>query len=554
LLRHGIPWLRSYQPSWLRADLVAGLTLAAYLLPAAIGDATLAGLPPEAGLYACLFAGLVFWLFSSSQQTSITVTSALSLLIGTSLAPLADGDPGRVRALAACTALLVAALGFVARLVRAGSFVSFISETVLIGFKTGIAFVLASTQLPKLFGFKGSHGDFWERMGHFFGHLSETNAASLAVGITALAALVAGKLLWPSKPVALVVVIAGIVAARGLDLAARGVQELGEVPHGLPVPGLPAVHWSDLNELLPLALACFLLAAVETAAIGRMFARKHGYKLDSDREFLALGAANLASGLGSGFPVSGGMSQSVVNESAGARTPLSGLFAALVILAVALFFTDLLADLPQPVLAAIVLSAVMSLVQIKALRRLWRAHRTEFAVAALALLGVLGSGILRGVLIGAIVSLFFLLRRAARPHVAFLGRIPGMQRYSDMARNPENEPVPGGLLVRVEGPILYFNVEAIRDAVEQGLHKVQPPVRFVAWDLSNSAIVDMAGAEMLSELHDELAQREIRLAVVEARSEVRDMLRAEGLEEKLGHISRRASLAQAVEELQRASA
>lgn len=545
-------WLRSYQPSWLRADFVAGLTLAAYLLPAAIGDATLANLPPEAGLYACLFGGLAYWLFCSSRHTSITVTSALSLLVGSSLGPLAGGDPARMHALAACLALLVAGLGLVARLARAGFFVGFISETVLIGFKTGIACVLAGTQLPKLFGFHGSHGDFWERMRHFFAHLSETNGTALAVGGVALAALVAGKSLWPSKPTALFVVVAGILVARWLDLGARGVEELGEVPHGLPTLGLPDVRWTDLNELLPLALACFLLAAVETSAIGRTFARKHGYDLDPDREFLALGAANLAAGLGSGYPVSGGMSQSVVNESAGARTPVSGLVAALVILAVALFFTDLLADLPQPVLAAIVLSAVTSLVQLKALRRLWRAHRSEFTVAVLALLGVLGSGILRGVLIGAIVSIFLLLRRAARPHVAFLGRIPGMERYSDLKRSPENEPLPGALLVRVEGPILYFNVEAIRESVEEGLRSAPDPVRFVGWDLSSSAYVDMAGAEMLSVLHDELAARGVRLALVEARSEVRDMLRAEGLEQKFGHISRRASLAEAVEEFQRA--
>jgi sulfate permease, SulP family len=547
-------WLRSYQPRWLSSDLVAGLTLAAYLLPAAIGDATLAQLPPEAGLYACLFSGLVFWLFSSSRQTSITVTSALSLLMGSSLGALAGGDPSRFRGLAACTALLVGVLGIAARLVRAGSFVSFISETVLIGFKTGIAFVLASTQLPKLFGFKGSHGGFWERMGHFFAHLSETNRTSLLVGLVALIALLAGKALWPSKPIALVVVIGGILAARSFDLAARGVAELGAVPQGLPTLGLPDVHWNDLNDLLPLALAAFLLGAVETVAIGRTFARKYGYRLDGDQEFLALGAANLAAGFGSGLPVSGGMSQSVVNESAGARTPLSGLVAALAILAVALFFTDLLAALPQPVLAAIVLSAVTGLVQITAMRRLWRAHRTEFFVAALALLGVLGSGILRGVLIGSIVSLLLLLRRAARPHVAFLGRIPGMQRYSDLRRNPDNQPVPGALLVRVEGPILYFNAEAIRESFLGGIRSSREPVRLVLIDLSNTPHIDMAGAEMLLQLLDELGQQKIRLQVVEARSDVRDMLRAEGLEEKLGHISRRASLAEAVAEFERTGA
>ena len=546
-------WLRAYEGRWLGADLIAGLTLAAYLLPAAIGDASLANLPPEAGLYACLFSGLVFWLFSSSRQTSITVTSALSLLMGSSLGTLAGGDSSRFQALAACTALIVGVLGVLAWLVRAGAIVGFISETVLIGFKTGIALVLASTQLPKLCGFKGSHGDFWERMHHFLTHLSETNRASLLLGLAALALLLVGKSLWPTKPVALFVVIGGILAARLLDLDARGVHELGAVPQGLPLPGLPDVHWRDLNELLPLALAAFLLGSVETAAIGRTFARKHGYRLDSDQEFLALGAANLAAGLGAGFPVSGGMSQSLVNESGGARTPLSGFVAAGVMLLVALFLTGLLADLPQPVLAAIVLSAVTGLVKFSALKRLWRAHRSEFAVAVLALLGVLGSGILRGVLIGAVVSLFLLLRRGARPRVAFLGRIPGMQRFSDMERNPENERVPGALLVRVEASLLYFNVESVREALDAGLRAAPEPVRLVAWDLSSSPHVDLAGAEMLSDLHDELAKQGIRLQVVEARSEVRDMLRLEGLEEKLGHISRRASLFEAVEQFTRSA-
>jgi MFS superfamily sulfate permease-like transporter len=200
------------------------------------------------------------------------------------------------------------------------------------------------------------------------------------------------------------------------------VKLLGEVPRGLPVPSLPAVNWEDLVDLLPLALACFLLGAVETAAIGRMFAEKHGYRLDSNQEFLALAGANLASGLGYGFPVSGGMSQSLVNESAGARTPLSGLLCAIFIALVAVFFSDLLRNLPQPVLAAIVLMAVAGLLKVNELRHLWQVHRNEFLVAMVALLGVLWAGLLKGVLIGAIISLVMLIRRVSSPHVAFLGR------------------------------------------------------------------------------------------------------------------------------------
>ena len=257
---------------------------------------------------------------------------------------------------------------------------SFISETVMTGFKIGVALHLASTQLPKLFGFRGAHGDFWERMGHFLSHLPETNPASLGLGAAALGLLLLGKWLLPNRPVSLIVVIGGIAAAAAFGLSARGVALLGDVPQGLPVPGLPSVHLSDLNRLLPLSMACFLLGAVETVAIGRTFARKHGYRLDSNQEFLALAGGNLASGLGHGFPVSGGMSQSLVNEGGGARSPVSGLFAAGIMLVVILFLAGLLRDLPQPVLAAIVLMAVTGLFKLSA-APVVRFSRAEFGVA-----------------------------------------------------------------------------------------------------------------------------------------------------------------------------
>src|SRR5438445_1439799 len=254
-----LTWLRAYQPKWLRADLIAGVTLAAYLMPAGLADASLANLPPEAGLYACLFSGLVFWLFCSSRHTAITVTSAISVLVGASLGDLAGGDPSRFWALASCTALIVGVLGLIAWVAKAGVIVNFISESVLVGFKCGIALFIASTQLPKLFGFKVGHGDVWERSSHFFSHLGETNTASLLLGLGALAVLLFGKRFLKNKPVALFVVIAGIVAAASMDLGSLGVKLLGEVPQGLPPFGLPAVHVCDLQDLLPLALGCFLL-------------------------------------------------------------------------------------------------------------------------------------------------------------------------------------------------------------------------------------------------------------------------------------------------------
>jgi sulfate permease, SulP family len=542
-----LSWLRRYQLSWLRADVFAGITLAAYLLPAGLGDASLANLPPEAGLYACLFGGLVFWLFCSSRHTSITVTSAISLLMGASLGEIAGGDTTRFGALAAATALLVALIAFVLWLVRAGAIINFISESVMTGFKCGVALFLASTQLPKLFGVHGAHGDFWDNAGNFLKHLGETNPASIMVGGAALAVLIAGKIFLKHKPVALFVVVGGIVASSVIGLDAFGVKLLGEVPQGLPALGLPAIGWDDLNLLLPLALACFMLGAVETAAIGRMFTAKHGGRFDANQEFLALATANLMSGLGRGFPISGGMSQSLVNEGGGARTPLSNAFAAVLVLVVVLFFSHLLHALPQPVLAAVVLVAVAGLFKLQTLKALFQGDRREFVVAMAALAGVLSSGLLRGVLIGAIISLVQLLRRASRPHVALLGRIPGTRRFSDRQRHPNNELIPGVLVFRPESGLLYFNINHVCDTILGRVHEASPRPKLVVLDLSAAPHVDLQSAHTLASMAAELTAAGIRIQAVEPRSSVRDRLRQEGVDQSLGGINRFTSVADAVD-------
>lgn len=542
-------WLRRYQASWLRPDIAAGITLAAYLLPAGLGDASLANLPPEAGLYACLFSGLFFWLFCSSRHTVITVTSAISLVMGASLGELAGGDVSRFGALAAATALITGGIALISWLAKAGGIVNFISESVMTGFKCGVALFLASTQLPKLFGVHGAHGDFWENSAHFLKHLDQTNPASLATGLMALAFLIAGKVFLKHKPVALFVVVGAIVVSTMAGLDARGVKLLGEVPRGLPAIGLPTIQLTDLRELLPLAIACFLLGAVETAAIGRMFTAKHGGKFNANQEFLALAAANLAAGLGRGFPVSGGMSQSLVNEGGGARTPLSGAIAAGIILIVVLFFSHLLRALPQPVLAAIVLVAVAGLFKLSTLKRLWRNDRKEFVVAAAALLGVMSAGLLKGVLIGAIISLVQLIRAASKPHVAVLGRIPATNRFSDFERHPDNELIPGVLIFRPESGLMYFNVDHVCDTVLDRVRAESPLPKAVVLDLSATPRVDLQAAHSIAGMAVELTGMGIQVRAVEARSSVRDRLRLEGLDDEVGGVNRFTSVADAVEEL-----
>ena len=544
-------WLRAYDRSWLRGDVLAGVTLAAYLLPAALGDASLANLPPEAGLYACLFGGLVFWIFCGSRYTAASVTSAISLVIGSSLAQMTGGNTARFGALAAGTAVLVSLIAFIAWLVKAGVMVHFISESVMTGFKCGVALFLASTQLPKLFGFHSAHGSFWENTGFFFKHLSETNSMSLLVGGIALAFLIVGKISLKHKPVALFVVIGGIIAASAFSLETHGVKLIGAVPQGIPPLRLPAIYWQDLSQLLPLAFACFLLGAVETAAVGRMLVAKHGGRFDANQENLALAASNLAAGLGSGFPVSGGTSQSLVNEEGGAQTPLSTALAAVFILIVVLFFSHLLSALPQPVLAAVVLVAVGGLLKLSTLKQLWQSDRPEFVVAVTAFIGVLTFGLLLGVMIGAVISLVQLVRVSSRPHVALLGRIAGTRRFSDCERHHDNQLIPEVMIFRPESALVYFNVDNVCDAILSRVHAEAAPPKLVVLDLSAASLVDMQSAYMLAGMAEELIAARIQFQTVEARSSVRDRLRHEGVDSKLGGVNRFTTVADVIDHFQR---
>jgi high affinity sulfate transporter 1 len=544
-------WLRGYNREWFRFDLIAGITLAAYLLPAALGDASLANLPPETGLYACLFGGLVFWIFCGSRYTAVSVTSAIALVIGSSLGEITGGDTARFGTLAAGTALLVAIIAFIAWLVKAGVLVHFISESVMTGFKCGVALFLASTQLPKLFGFHGAHGSFWENAGFFVKHLGETNSVSILIGGIALALLIVGKIFLNHKPVALFIVIGGIVAASALSLEAQGVKLIGTVPQGVPLFRLPAVYWHDMNELLPLAFACFLLGAVETAAIGRMFVAKHGGRFDANQENLALAASNLMAGLGGGFPVSGGTSQSLVNDDGGARTPLSTAIAALFILVVVLFFSHLLSALPQPVLAAVVLVAVASLFKLSTLKQLWRSDRPEFVVAVAAFIGVLTFGLLRGVMIGAAISLVQLAHESAHPHVALLGRIPGTRRFSDRDRHPDNELIPNVKIFRPESGLVYFNIDNVCEIILYRVYADPTLPKLVVLDLSAAPRVDLQSAHTLAGMADELTAKGIRFQAVEPRSSVRDRLRHEDVDSKLGGVNRFTTVADVIDYFQR---
>ena len=524
-------WLVGYRTSWLSSDLIGGVTLAAYAIPVSLAYATLAGLPPQVGVYGYMLGGIGYALLGSSRQLAVGPTSAISLMIAATVGTLAGGDAVRYAQIASLTAFAVAVLCLIAWIFRLSMLVRLISDSILVGFKAGAGLTIMMTQLPSLFGVAGGGRNFFDRLMTLAGQLDTIHWGVLALGLAAMLLLLLGERWLPGRPVGLAVVILSIIVATTLGPSAFGIPVTGLIPKGLPSFALPTFGLLEFDELFPLAAGILLLAYVEGVSAARSFAAKHGYPLDVRQEFLGLGAANLAVSLGHGYPVAGGLSQSAVNDQAGAKTPLALVICAVTLAVCLLFLTGLLTNLPKAVLAAIVFTAVYKLVDVAALVRMWRISRIDFYAAAIALVSVLLLGILQGILLAAIASIFLLLARASQPNVAFLGRVPGTGRYADSARNPDVEPLVGVIAFRPEASLLYINAETVHDAV---LLKVdeKPKTKLVVCGLSSSPFIDLAGAAMLDDLHGELASRGVAFQIVGARGQVRDLLLANGMAEK----------------------
>jgi high affinity sulfate transporter 1 len=541
-----VRWLGTYQAAWLPADVIAGVTLAAYAIPVSLAYASLAGLPPQVGIYGYLLGGLGYALLGSSRQLAVGPTSAISLMVAASVVQMAEGDAQRYVQIASLAAFTVAGLCLLAWLLRLSVLVRLISDSILVGFKIGAGLTIAMTQLPSLFGVTGGGHNFFERVYLLIGQLGHMQIVVFAVGAIAIALLLMGERWLPGRPVALAVVALAIFLATALGLPAIGVPVTGNIPQGLPSLAGPALRLRDIEGIMPLAAGCLLLAYIEGVSAARTFAAKHGYELDPRQEFLGIGAANLGAALGHGYPVAGGLSQSAVNDKAGASTPLALVVASITLALCLLFLTDLLENLPKAVLAAVVLTAILGLFDFRALLHMWRVSRIDFYAATTAIMGVLLLGILQGILLAALVSILLLLARASQPHVAFLGRIPGTNSYSDLARHPENEPLGNVIAFRPEASLLYVNAGSVLETVMTSVLNDRSKIRAVICDLSASPYVDLAGARMLRALYGELAARSIALQIVGARGRVRDLLRADGLAEKVGELERAVSLDDAI--------
>lgn len=542
-----IQWIPQYNWGAFRFDLIAGVTLASFVLPESMAYAHLAGLPSEVGIYCCIAGGLLFALFTTGRQIAVGPTSAISLMVGASVAVLSGGDLERAIAIASLTAFAIFVISILAYFFKLSSLMSFISENILLGFKAGAALSIISTQLPKLFSLHAEGSNFFARIYNLIPNLAETNLTVLIFGVIAFSLLRLGHRFFPGRPISLLVVIGTLLVFAFYPLAEYGFQMAGEVPSGLPEIKRPSLRFSDVDGIFGLALGCFLMGYVETVSVARTFAEKNNYQIDPQQELLSLGMANLATSLTGAYPVAGGLSQSTVNDKAGAKTPMSLIICSVVLILILLFLTDLLKNLPEVLLAAVVLDAVLGLIKIKALKEIYGIKKSEFWIAMVALGCVLLFGILKGVLISAIFSILAMIVKSKNPKIPVLGMIPGTEVYSNIERNPTNVEIPGIKILRVDSSILYYNAEFVENRVLD--LSADPSIKTVIVDLSSAPFVDVTGAKTFFKIAEKLKETKKTLRVVGAHAEVRDILRKVHLEEQIGEISRRDTIHDVVSEM-----
>jgi high affinity sulfate transporter 1 len=531
-------WLRSYDRAWLTADVLAGLTLWGLVVPEGMAYAGIAGLPPQAGLYTLLASLLVYALFGSSRHLSVGATSATAALIAGTVVALgaSTSDMATYQAYAVALVLVVGVVFLVAGLARLGFITQFLSKPVMDGFVFGLAFFVGVGQLNKLFGVSKGEGNVLEKLLHIIKQLPDANWATFAVGASALALLFLLPR-WNKKiPAGLVVLFGYIALSSVLKLNANyGVAVAGELPQGLPAISLPKVPVATIMAMVLPAIGIFLLAYSEALGVAREFAEKHGYEVDADQELNAHAFANLASSLFGGMIAAGGMSASAVKEGAGARTQVANLVAWGVTVVTLLFLTPLFTNLPEAVLAALIIHAIWHIIAARKLRQIRLVSRTEFWFALIAFLGVILIDVLQGMVIGLLCSIIYVVYKSSRPHLASLGRVSGVPgAYTDLARHPENRAVPGVLILRLDAPMYYANALTVRDKAKAMMEESETPLRAVILDASVQDELDITSAEVLEGLVKELQGQGIAVYVAELHAPVREFGRRTGLLDLIG--------------------
>jgi high affinity sulfate transporter 1 len=531
-LRWPWPVLRSfdgYRSTWVRRDLTAGVLIVAVAIPLSMGMAEVAGMPPVAGLYSCVLPLIAYAIFGSSRQLVIALDASTAALLGASVAALTDGDPLRYAALAGGISVVVGVVLLAAGLLRLGFIADFLSEPVLLGYQAGLAAVVVASQLPKMTGIAADAGTTLGLYADVFGHLGEANLPTVAVAAACIA-IYAGLRWWrPGVPGALVALVASTVAVAALGLTDHGVSILGDIPRGFPPIAIPEVSWTDIRAMLGPATAISLLAAADTLVSSRAVAARGGYAVSGNADLVGLGVANVGAGVSGGITVSASAARTAIADSVGSRSQMAGLAAAVLMLLVLSFLTPLLHDVPNATLGAVVTVAVLRLIEIGNLRKLWHVRRTEFVIAAVAFLGVVLIGVLEGVLVATGLSLIDFLRRESKPRDAILGRVPGREGYHDIGRNPTALTDPGVIVYRFDAPLFYANAERFRSRVRRLARR--RGATWVVVDAGSIPDVDASATRMLAELDEELRAHGITMVFADPVGSVRDTFARAGLKD-----------------------
>ena len=538
-IKRFIPGLALFQkvtPTLLRTDFIVSITVFAVLVPSSMAFGDLAGVTPVAGLYVALAAMIMYALFGSSRQVVMGAESTTAIMTAAAVAPLAAGDPVRYAALAAMTAILVGVIALLARIARLGFITDFLSKPILVGYIFGATLIVIGSQLGKMFGFSLESDKFFQQIVELISRLDETHLLTFIIGVICMAALLIMRRISRKIPGPLIVVVFAIIASAVFDLESKGVKVVGPVPSGLPHIAIPAVSVQDIFSLLPAALALTILIYADEVLTSRVFAAKHGQKVDANQEFIAIGAANIGAGLLTGFPAALSASRTTVSDQMGGKTQWVGLFAAALTIIFLLFFTPLLAPLPTVTLGAIIIIASLGLIDLAAFRFLRKVRHSEFWLAVVTAFGVLTVGILAGILVAVVLSLINVIYHISRPHDALLDKVEagGGTVYRGVSDGETPLTAPGLIVYRFDAPLVFANAGFFTERLEDLIANAGEGLKCVILDAEAVSDFDSTAAEALENLDANLERRQVELWIARANAPLRDLLLVTGLITRIG--------------------
>lgn len=519
-----IDWIKNYQKQYFTKDLTAGLSVAAIALPIGIAYSSIVGLPPEAGLYSCIFPMLAYAIFGSSKQLIVGPDGATCILIASSLATISVSGPAEYQSLSAFLALLTGMICILGGFLKLGFIADFLSRPILSGFMNGLALTIMAGQLGKLFGYQITTTGLIRTLTDFISKLDQANITAVIIGISAFIFLRFSKKFFRKLPAPLFAVALGIITVMLIGVEKSGLAVVGIVPSGFPMPGIPSINYDNFDSLLSSSISIVLISFCSAMLTSKSFAVKNHYTINPNKDFVALGMSSFFSGLFGGFVVSGADSRTAVNDSAGGKTQLVSVIASITIIIFVLFFTSYLQYLPVTVLSAIIISASIGLIDLSYIKKLYSASRREFWLSIITFLSVVSLGAIKAVLIAVTLAILWILKRATRPKISILGKIEGLNSYQDIEDFKDAVTLPGILIVRFESSIFFFNSEFFRQSMFELISESDEKISYLILDASSVIILDMTSADIFVSLQKELSDEGVELLVTRARPNVRNLL------------------------------